>query len=97
MGDAQDGYPGIAGIGAVGAARLLNRHGPIEAFPPGVLGVRLDQALMFKQLATLRRDAPLFDHVEQLLWRGPTERFVEWTRILDAPKLMDRCPTGSAK
>ena len=33
VGDAADGYPGIAGIGAVGAARLLNRHGPIESFP----------------------------------------------------------------
>src|SRR6202521_2805819 len=37
VGDAADGYPGIAGIGAVGAARLLNRHGPIEAFPPSML------------------------------------------------------------
>ena len=91
VGDAQDGYPGIAGIGAVGAARLLNRHGPIEAFPPAVLGDRLDQALLFKQLATLRRDAPLFDDVEQLRWRGPTERFAEWAQRLGAPKLMDRC------
>jgi 5'-3' exonuclease len=97
VGDAQDGYPGIAGIGAVGAARLLNRHGPIEAFPPGVLGERLDQALLFKQLATLRRDAPLFDDVEQLLWRGPTERFAEWAQSLDAPQLMDRCLAASAK
>lgn len=100
VGDAQDGYPGIAGIagiGAVGAARLLNRHGPIEAFAPGVLGERLDQALLFKQLATLRRDAPLFEDVQQLLWRGPTERFAEWPRILDAPKLMDRCLAASAK
>ena len=58
VGDAADGYPGIAGIGAVGAARLLNRHGPIEAFPPEVLGERREQALLFKRLATLRRDAP---------------------------------------
>ena len=97
VGDAQDGYPGIAGIGAVGAARLLNRHGPIEAFPPAVLGERLDQALLFKRLATLRRDAPLFDDVEQLLWRGPTERFAEWTQRLGAPKLMDRCLAASGR
>ena len=97
VGDAQDGYPGIAGIGAVGAAQLLNRHGPIEAFPPAVLGERLDQALLFKQLATLRRDAPLFDDVEQLLWRGPTERFAEWPQRLGAPKLMDRCLAASAR
>ena len=97
VGDAQDGYPGIAGIGAVGAARLLNRYGPIERFPPAVLGERLDQALLFKQLATLRRDAPLFDDVEQLLWRGPTERFAEWTQRLGAPKLLDRCLAASPR
>src|SRR5207253_1973544 len=38
VGDAADGYPGIAGIGAVTAARLLNRHGVIENFPTTVLG-----------------------------------------------------------
>jgi len=38
VGDAADGYPGIGGIGSVGAARLLGSHGPIESFPPGVLG-----------------------------------------------------------
>jgi 5'-3' exonuclease len=97
VGDAQDGYPGIAGIGAVGAARLLNRYGPIEGFPSAVLGERLDQALLFKQLATLRRDAPLFDDVEQLLWRGPTERFAEWTQRLGAPKLLDRCLAASPR
>ena len=97
VGDAQDGYPGIAGIGAVGAARLLNRHGPIDAFPPAVLGEGLDRALLFKQLATLRRDAPLFDDVEQLLWRGPTERFAEWTQRLGAPRLVDRCLAALAR
>jgi len=97
VGDAQDGYPGIAGIGPVGAARLLNRHGPIEKFPPAVLGERLDQALLFKRLATLRRDAPLFDDVEQLLWRGPTERFADWTRRMDAPRLLERCLAASMK
>jgi 5'-3' exonuclease len=96
VGDAQDGYPGIAGIGAVGAARLLNRHGPIEDFPPAVLGERLDQALLFKRLATLRRDAPLFDDAEQLHWRGPTERFAEWTQRMGAPKLLERCLAASA-
>src|SRR3989440_11190524 len=56
VGDAADGYPGIAGIGAVTAARLLNRHGVIENFPPTVLGKDRDQALLFKHLATLRTD-----------------------------------------
>ncbi len=90
VGDAQDGYPGIDGIGAVGAARLLNRHGPIEAFPASVLGDRLQEALLFKQLATLRRDSPLFDDVARLQWRGPTGQFAAWTRRMEAPRLLER-------
>jgi 5'-3' exonuclease len=54
VGDSADGYPGITGLGAVTAARLLNRYGPIEAFPPEVLGASRDQALLFKALATGR-------------------------------------------
>lgn len=91
VGDAADGYPGLSGIGAVGAARLLNRHGPIEAFPPELLGERLEQALLFKRLATLRTDAPLFDSVAALRWRGPTERFAAWAKQAQAPKLLERC------
>ena len=91
VGDAADGYPGIAGIGAVGAARLLNRHGPIEAFPPEVLGERRDEALLFKRLATLRSDAPLFDTVDQLRWQGPEGEFAAWTQRIDAPRLLERC------
>ena len=64
VGDAADGYPGIAGIGAVGAARLLNRHGAIEAFPPALLGEQQELALLFKRLATLRTDAKLFRSVD---------------------------------
>lgn len=91
VGDAADGYPGIAGIGAVGAARLLNRHGPIEAFPPEVLGERREQALLFKRLATLRSDAPLFDNVDRLHWRGPTDGFAAWAQRMAAPRLLERC------
>jgi 5'-3' exonuclease len=91
VGDAQDGYPGIDGIGAVGAARLLNRHGAIEAFPPELLGSRRDQALLFKQLATLRRDAQLFDDVEQLRWHGATDGFAAWAQRMNAPRLLERC------
>jgi len=91
VGDAADGYPGIAGIGAVGAARLLNRHGPIEVFPPDVLaGERREQALLFKQLAMLRSDAPLFDDVDQLRWRGPTDAFAPWAQRIEAPRLLER-------
>ncbi len=91
VGDAADGYPGIAGIGAVGAARLLDRHGPIESFPPAVLGERQEQALLFKRLATLRSDADLFRNVDALRWRGPTADFRAWTERAQAPRLLERC------
>ncbi len=91
VGDAADGYPGIPGIGAVTAAQLLNRHGRIEDFPPSVLGERMKLALLFKDLATLRTDAPLFDDVESLRWQGPTSAFAAWAKRMDAPKLLERC------
>jgi len=90
VGDAQDGYPGIEGIGRVTAARLLNRYGTIEQFPATVLGVARDQALLFKNLATLRTDAPLFDSVEELRWRGPTRAFAGWADRMGAPRLLER-------
>jgi 5'-3' exonuclease len=75
VGDSADGYPGIAGVGRVGAARLVNRHGSIENFPQDVLGDHRAMALLFKDLATLRTDAPLFGDVSALRWKGPTESF----------------------
>ena len=97
VGDAADGYPGIDGIGAVGAARLLDKHGPLEAFPPDVLdGERRHHALLFKRLATLRSDAPLFDSVDQLRWRGPTDEFAAWMQRADAPRLLERCIAAQA-
>jgi len=91
VGDAADGYPGIAGIGAVTAAQLLNQHGKIEAFPPTLLpGERRDQALLFKRLATLRTDAPLFRNVDELSWKGPSQAFDAWAKRIDAPRLVER-------
>ncbi|GAB3651888.1 5'-3' exonuclease [Ramlibacter alkalitolerans] len=87
VGDDADGYPGIKGIGPVGAARLLNQFGPIEAFPPSVLGDQSDRALLFKRLATLRTDAPLFTDIESLRWRGPTQGFAAWAGRIGAPEL----------
>jgi len=91
VGDAADGYPGIAGIGAVTAARLLNQHGAIEDFPPSVLGEQRDRALLFKNLATLRTDAPLFREVNELRWRGPGSAFPAWTEQLGDARLTARC------
>jgi len=90
VGDAADGYPGIAGIGPVGAARLLNRWGSIESFPPDVLGDRRELALLFKDLATLRTDAPVFDDVEALRWTGPTDRLSAWAERMNDPRLVER-------
>jgi 5'-3' exonuclease len=91
VGDAADGYPGIPGIGPVTAARLLNRHGILEDFPPAVLGESRDLALLFKDLATLRTDAHLFRDVDELLWRGPTAAFGACAERLGEPRLLDRC------
>ena len=90
VGDAADGYPGIAGIGAVSAARLLNRHGAIENFPANVLGDRRDLALLFKRLATLRIDAALFHDVDDLRWCGPTDAFAECAERLSESRLLQR-------
>jgi 5'-3' exonuclease len=91
VGDAADGYPGLPGIGSTTAARLLNRHGPIEDFPAAVLGESRDLALLFKQLATLRADAPLFDDVETLRWHGPTPAFAGYAGELGADRVLERC------
>jgi 5'-3' exonuclease len=96
VGDAQDGYPGIPGIGAMTAARLLDKHGRIEAFPESVLGEHLEAALLFKRLATLRTDAPLFTDVEQLRWRGPTDRFPAWAETVGEPRLVERARKAAA-
>ena len=95
VGDPQDGYPGIAGIGKVTAARLLNQHGPIEGFPPAVLGESRERALLFKDLATLRTDAPLFKDVDELQWRGPGPEFAGWAERLGNPRLVERCLRAS--
>lgn len=70
VGDAADGYPGIKGIGAKGAASLLTRYGTIEEFPDEVLGEQRARALLFKDLATLRTDAHLFDSIDELRTDG---------------------------
>src|SRR5438477_11021479 len=91
VGDAADGYPGIAGVGARTAAQLLNFYGSIENFPSNVLGEQRDLALLFKNLATLRTDAPLFKKVETLRLRGAMPAFADWAKRMEAPRLLERC------
>jgi 5'-3' exonuclease len=97
VGDTADGYPGIAGIGAVKAAQLIARYGAIEDFPPDVLKEQDEPALLFKTLATLRTDAELFDTVDALRWRGPTRAFAEWTQRIEAPKLLERAAKAAER
>jgi 5'-3' exonuclease len=96
VGDAADGYPGLEGIGRVSAARLLNRFGPIERFPPDVLGERRKLALLFKSLATLRSDEELFSDVEELRWRGPTDSFAAYAGRLGDARLLSRSLAAAA-
>src|SRR5687768_3433276 len=90
VGDAQDGYPGIKGIGARTAAALLNRYGPIESFPAETLGAEREHAILFKSLATLRTDAALFADVNELKWNGPTPAFEDWAARIDPKRLLAR-------
>jgi 5'-3' exonuclease len=96
VGDSADGYPGIEGIGAVTAARLLNQHGPIEKLPLEILRDRRDRALLFKDLATLRTNAPLFRSVDALRWNGPTPDFASCIERMDAPRLLERADKARA-
>ena len=91
VGDSADGFPGIAGIGPISAARLLNRHGMIENFPSSVLGNNRELALLFKKLATLRTDACLFRNIDELRWRGPTDGFAACVQQLGDARLLERC------
>ena len=90
VGDSADGYPGIAGLGPKGAASLITRYGRIEDFPPEALGEQRDLALLFKKLATLRTDAPLFADVDELRWRGPTGEFTHFQERLGDPRILAR-------
>ena len=91
IGDAADGFPGIAGIGPITAARLLNRHGAIENFPSAVLGDNRELALLFKNLATLRTDAGLFRDIDELRWRGPSKEFAAYAQQMGEARLLQRC------
>jgi 5'-3' exonuclease len=91
VGDAADGYPGIAGCGPKTAAQLINRYGPLENFGPEVLSEENRRfAVLFKDLATLRSDAPLFEDVEELRWRGPTADFAHYAEKMGSARLLTK-------
>jgi 5'-3' exonuclease len=100
VGDSADGYPGLPGWGAKSSAAVLAKFGHLESIPAdwrewhvkatnaGALADTLarehDRALLFRTLATLRTDIPLFDNVDQLRWNGPTPAFAALGARLDA-------------
>jgi 5'-3' exonuclease len=90
VGDAADGYPGVRGCGTKTAASLVNTYGHIEQFPADALEGYRDQALLFKRLATLRVDAPLFDDVDQLRWQGAEPGFAAVAETIGDPQLAGR-------
>src|SRR5687768_14436502 len=90
VGDSADGYPGLSGYGPKTAARLIQRHGAIEQFPPEVLGDNREPALLFKKLATLRTDAPLFSDVDELRWCGTKVAFGPTVEKIGDPRLTAR-------
>jgi len=100
VGDSADGYPGLPGWGAKSSAAVLGKFLHLESIPKdcrdwhvnatsaGALAATLrehwDQVILFRTLATLRTDIPLFDSVDQLRWNGPTARFDVIAAGLDA-------------
>jgi 5'-3' exonuclease len=90
VGDSADGYPGLAGCGPKSAVSLIVRHGHIEDFPLAAIGENREAALLYKKLATLRTDAPLFRNVDELRWNGPTSSFAEVAERIGDPKLATR-------
>lgn len=100
VGDAADGYPGLPGWGAKSTAAVLSRYGRLEDIPEdwrtwrvnaagasslaATLARERDRAYLFRTLATLREDIPLFDSVDQLEWRGPTPAFAAMAARLNA-------------
>lgn len=100
VGDAADGYPGLAGWGAKSTAAVLARYRHLESIPAdwrdwqvnasnagalaATLGRERSQAFLFRTLATLRSDIPLFDSIGELQWNGPKPEFEALGTKLDA-------------
>jgi 5'-3' exonuclease len=112
VGDSADGYPGLPGWGAKSAAAVLSRFGHLEQIPDDprewhanvanagrlarTLADSRDQAMLFRTLATLRTDIPLFASVDELEWKGATPAFEALAARLDAARRnsQDRAPKG---
>jgi 5'-3' exonuclease len=110
-GDSADGFPGLPGWGSRSAAAVLARYGHLEAIPADgatwqvtvraatrLAATLVEQralALLFRDLATLRCDAPLFETTEALRWRGATDAFAATCERLASPNLLERAQAAS--
>jgi 5'-3' exonuclease len=106
VGDSADGFPGLPGWGAKSAAAVLARYVHLEDIPPAagqwditvrggaklakVLQDQLEDALLFRTLATLQPDAPISDSVADMAWLGPRDGFDDVAAALDGDRLADR-------
>ena len=106
VGDSADGFPGVPGWGAKSTSTVLARYGHLEDIPAraeqwqvavrgaarlaSALREHRADALLFRDLATLRDGAALFADVDELEWRGPTPAFADLADDLGAPGLGDR-------
>ncbi|MGH7368662.1 MAG: 5'-3' exonuclease [Candidatus Rokuibacteriota bacterium] len=112
VGDSADGYPGLPGWGATSAATVLARYGHLEHIPrvaaewdvsvrgslrlAATLTEQRERALLFRQLATLRTDAPIGVDVDALRWTGPRPDFEAWSERLGTPALHERAASLAA-
>jgi len=112
VGDSADGFPGVAGWGAKGAALVLSQYPHLEDIPkdweawdPSIRKARAlseslfgawHEALLFRTLATLRFDVPVFDTTDELRWRGPGPAFEAYCHRLKAPDLLRRVKAAGA-
>jgi len=112
VGDSADGFPGVPGWGAKGAALTLSQYLHLEGIPkdwrewhPSIRKARLlseslfsawDDALLFRTLATLRVDVPVFDTVEDLRWKGPRPNFEKHCERMKSPDLLRRVTSAQS-
>ena len=112
VGDSADGFPGVSGWGAKAAALALSQYPHLEDIPkdwrewhPSIRNARSlstsllnawNDALLFRTLATLRLDVPVFDTVENLRWKGPRPDFEKHCHRMKSPDLFARATSASA-
>ncbi len=113
VGDSADGFPGLAGWGPKAASVTLAQYGHFEnipknwrEWPPSIRGAQRlasvlfedwNNALLYRVLATLRTDVPVFESVDELQWKGPRPEFAEWSKLIQTPGLDTRAKAAAKK